>query len=72
MNIDGAQIDRLTKGEGNNEDPSYSPDGSFIVFSSNRANGKNIWMMSTDGLVTKRLTFGMGNCVGSKWSPYLN
>jgi TolB protein len=73
ITTDGTKIERLTKNEGNNEDPSFSPDGSMIAFSSNRANKeKAIYVMNTDGTNVKRLTFGMGNCSGSKWSPYLS
>jgi TolB protein len=72
VTADGAKIERLSKDEGNNEDPSYSPDGSMIAFSSNRAaKEKAIYIMNIDGTNVKRLTFGLGNCSGSKWSPYL-
>jgi len=72
VTADGSKIDRYTKNEGNNEDPSFSPDGSMIAFSSNRASReKAIYIMNADGTNVKRLTFGMGNCSGSKWSPYL-
>ena len=72
VTTDGAKIERFTKNEGNNEDPSFSPDGSMIAFSSNRVkNEKAIYLMNSDGTNVKRLTFGLGNCSGSKWSPYL-
>jgi TolB protein len=72
VTADGTKIERFTKNEGNNEDPSFSPDGSMIAFSSNRANKeKAIYIMNSDGTNVKRLTFGLGNCSGSKWSPYL-
>ena len=62
MNPDGTNIERLTKGQGSNEDPYFSPDGEFIVFSSNRTGQKNIYVMNVDGTFVKRLTFGLGNC----------
>ncbi len=72
VTADGSKIERYTKNEGNNEDPSFSPDGSMIAFSSNRAGReKGIYVMNADGTNVKRLTFGLGNCSGSKWSPYL-
>jgi TolB protein len=71
INTETQQIDRLTKNEGNNEDPSVSPDGNFIVFTSNRESGKNIWITSMDGKFIKRLTFGAGSCSAPQWSPYL-
>ena len=72
VTTDGSKIERYSKNEGNNEDPSFSPDGSMIAFSSTRAhNEKAIYIMNADGTNVKRLTFGLGNCSGSKWSPYL-
>lgn len=73
MNPDGTRIDPLTGGSedttpSNNEDPSFSPDGNFIVFTSNRAKQKNIYVMNVDGTFTRRLTYGLGNCVSPKWS----
>jgi TolB protein len=73
MNADGTQIERLTKNQGNNEDPYFSPDGRFIVFSSNRVEGKkNVFVMNTNGTFIKRLTYGMGNCVSPKWSSNIS
>lgn len=71
INIGTNQIDRLTKAEGNNEDPSYSPNGNYLTFSSNRSQGKNVWIMSTDASFARRLTFNMGECVAPQWSPFL-
>ncbi|MEW6058255.1 MAG: translocation protein TolB [Bdellovibrionota bacterium] len=69
VNADGSgQIDRLTMNEGSNEDPHFSPDGNFLVFTSSRTGQKNIYIISIDGTYTKRLTFGLGNCVSPKWS----
>jgi TolB protein len=71
ITADGAKIERLTKDEGNNEDPHYSPDGNFLAFTSSRSGGKNIFVMGVDGGNAQRITFGMGNCMAPKWSPYL-
>ena len=53
MNPDGTNIERLTKDQGNNEDPHFSPDGDFVVFSSNRTGSKNIYVMNVDGTFVK-------------------
>jgi len=72
VTADGSKIDRYSKDDGNNEDPSFSPDGSMIAFSSNRSGKeKAIYIMNADGTNVRRLTFSLGNCSGSKWSPYL-
>ena len=70
MNPDGTNIERLTKSEGSNEDPFFSPDGNFIIFSSNRTgrDSRNVYVMNIDGTYVKRLTYGLGNCVAPKWS----
>jgi TolB protein len=68
MNPDGSTIERLTKGQGCNEDPNFSPEGNFLTFSSNRTGARNIYAMNIDGTFVKRLTFGLGNCTSPKWS----
>lgn len=55
MNPDGSQLERLTLKNGDNESPSFSPNGQLIAFQSNRigdGNGKgqgNLWIMNRDG-----------------------
>ena len=41
---------------------------SDTVFSSNRTGSSNIYVVNVDGTFTKRLTYGLGNCVAPKWS----
>ena len=42
-------IYRLTRNEGDNEDPSFSPDSRFIVFTSTRNSKRQIFVMDIDG-----------------------
>ncbi|MBP7796477.1 MAG: PD40 domain-containing protein [Elusimicrobiales bacterium] len=42
-------IKRLTRNEGDNEDPSFSPDSRFISFTSTRKGKKQIYIMDIDG-----------------------
>jgi hypothetical protein len=51
MNLDGTNVQRLTNNSWEwDEHPSWSPDGSQIVFWSNRASGrKQLWIMNADG-----------------------
>jgi len=68
MNPDGSHIERLTKAQGSNEDPYFSPDGNFIAFSSNRTGQNNVYIANADGTYVRRMTYGLGNCVAPKWS----
>jgi len=40
---------RITQGQGNNEEPSFSPNGRAIAFSSRRKGGSGIYIASADG-----------------------
>lgn len=42
-------ITRLTQDQGNNKDPSWSPDGRYIAFLSSRDGGWKVWIMTEDG-----------------------
>lgn len=42
-------IKRLTRNEGDNEDPSFSPDSRFIAFTSTRRGRREIFIMDIDG-----------------------
>ena len=42
MNPDGTQMERLTIRSGDNEHPSWSPNGQMIVFESNRTAGRDV------------------------------
>jgi len=59
---DGSNQTQLTVNAGDNYTPATSPDGRFIVFSSNRTGSFNIWRMNAeDGSDLKQLTFDDGN-----------
>ena len=75
---DGANQTELTVNAGDNYTPATSPDGRFIVFSSNRSGSFNIWRMNADdGSNLKQLTFGEADSYPScsadgKWVFYDN
>jgi len=65
--VTGENAHKLTD-RGSNEDPSWSPDGFHLVFSSTREGKKEIYLMNWDGSDPQRLTFGGGN-FSPAWSP---
>lgn len=53
----------------NNEDPHFSPDGRFIVFTSDRTGSYQIWLTDIDGREEKRLTNDSANYYKPRFSP---
>lgn len=54
------------------DSPQWSPDGNYIIFSSNRAGTWDIFMMKPDGSEIKNLTQGKGNSRFATWFPTEN
>ena len=48
---------------------SYSPDGSQIVFESDRSGSQQIYVMNADGSNQRRISFGAGRAATPEWSP---
>jgi TolB protein len=72
ISADGQGLSRLTKDFGSNEDPSYSNDGEFIAFTSQRVLSRvkidqNIYIMDRDGGILGAITAGFGNCISPRW-----
>jgi Tol biopolymer transport system component len=68
--IDGTDVRQLTQTGAGEFNPSWSPDGSKIVFSSNRDGGKSeIYMMNADGSQPQRLTNNSSAEYTPRWSP---
>jgi TolB protein len=65
---DGAELMRLTD-QGNNEDPSFSPDGRYISFTSDRDRTKAVYIMRANGEAQKRITPRDLKAFGPRWSP---
>lgn len=78
VNADGSNQKQLTSNAGMNYFPAVSPDGRYIVFSSNRessSNFFNIWRMDSNGSNPKQLTTGSKEFGGAitpdgKWIVY--
>ena len=58
MNVDGTGDRQLTSGTTNNNRPTSSRDGHYILFVSDRMGPANIWRMDIDGRNAKQLTYG--------------
>ncbi|MDX1393641.1 MAG: amidohydrolase family protein [Gemmatimonadota bacterium] len=70
MPIEGGDATQLTSGMAFDAQPRFSPDGSRIVFTSDRDGGQNIWVMSLDGSDTTRISRGSANRAESpEWTP---
>jgi Tol biopolymer transport system component len=72
MNADGSDVQRLTDAPGRDFEPDWSPDGSMIVFSSDRDDPDNaqLYLMNADGSDQRRLPSPLNDDqVGARWSP---
>jgi TolB protein len=50
-------------------DPSFSPDGSKIVFESDRSGSQQLYVMDASGSNERRISFGGGWYAAPEWSP---
>ena len=70
IDADGTDLTRLTHSPWPEFDPAWSPDGSQIVFTSQRDNGdREIYVMNADGSGQTRLTTSPGFDENPSWSP---
>ena len=71
-NADGGGARQLTS-FGNNEDPSWSPDGRYLVFATTFGRGGiyNLAMMREDGSNIRQLTYSRTGSFHPSWGPLL-
>jgi eukaryotic-like serine/threonine-protein kinase len=63
---DGSINDRwITRGNSSDRQPVYSPDGKFVLFSSNRSGNLDLWVTGTDGGLVRRIT----DDLAEDWDP---
>lgn len=65
----GTNFKNLTYGDGENSFSSASPDGTQIVFVSNRTKNSEIYLMNIDGANVQQLTHNKGFDAFPAWSP---
>jgi Tol biopolymer transport system component len=56
MNADGTNVRQLTNNSSHDEGPAWSPDGTQIVFTSERDGNSEIYLMNPDGTNQRRFT----------------
>ena len=69
MNVDTGKLTRLTQGQGNNEEPSFSPNGRQILFTSTRDGAPRLYVMAMDGNNQLPLPMEKGSYVTPDWGP---
>jgi TolB protein len=69
MDLRSRQSRRLTQSDGIDTSPSYAPDGSQIVFESDRGGAQRLWVMNSDGSNQHPISAGDGSYSTPVWSP---
>jgi Tol biopolymer transport system component len=69
MNSDGSEQTRLTDGAAADYHPAWSPDGTQILFVSERDGNQEIYVMDADGSSQRRLTNNSAADMRPTWSP---
>ncbi len=69
MDRDGSDMKRMTYDPGDDLDPSWSPDGEKIVFTSNRSGNYNLYILDVKTLSMERLTDAPFDDRYPDWSP---
>lgn len=73
IDSDGRNLVRLTKNFGSNEEPWFSPDGEFIVFTSQRVISRkeavqDVYIMNREGEILRKITENSGKIYTPRWS----
>jgi hypothetical protein len=69
MNVDGSDVRNLTNSPADDQTPDWSPDGTQIVFVSDRDGNQELYVMQADGSGQTRLTETTEAERRPRWSP---
>ena len=58
LDVSGGKATALTRGLGFDTQPTYSPDGAWIAFVSDRSGAENVWIMRPDGSEARQISMG--------------
>ena len=78
MNADGSNLERMTLNNGDNESPSWSPNGMLLVFFSTRTlqrkrkGAAQLYIMNRDGSMQRKLFTGLYMAQTPRWSNNIN
>jgi len=67
VNADGTNLKRLTTDPAWDTNPVWSPDGTKLVFASQRDGNQLVWMMNADGTNQVRISSRPGGDIPSSW-----
>ena len=69
MDLENRIVEKITNHPSIDTSPSYSPNGKYICFNSDRSGYQQIYVMKSDGSNVKRISFGNGIYGTPVWSP---
>ena len=69
MDLASRRARRITDSGSIDVSPCFSPDGTQIVFNSDRGGDQQLYVMGADGSGVKRISFGQGRYATPVWSP---
>jgi Tol biopolymer transport system component len=69
MNADGSNQRNLTNNPAEDLEPSWSPDGKRLAFTSDRTGSNEVYTSSPNGSMLRQLTFTPGFDGAANWSP---
>ncbi len=68
LDLDSREMVRITQNQGDNEEPSFSPNGRAIAFASSRRQGPGVYLANADGK-GQQVRVWSGKATSVDWSP---